>query len=70
MNSQDWPGTQSGAEWYAFAMLSGQSFETLEASILGPSDFVSKLTSFETPDSLHFFPQPETAGCRLGSGLR
>jgi hypothetical protein len=22
-----------GAEWYAFAMLSGQSFETLEASI-------------------------------------
>jgi hypothetical protein len=37
-----------GAEWYAFAMLSGQSFETLEASILGPSDFVPKLTSFET----------------------
>jgi hypothetical protein len=42
----DWPRTRSGAEW--FAMLSGQSFETLEASILGPSDFVPKLTLFET----------------------
>jgi hypothetical protein len=29
-------------------MLSGQSFETLEASILGPSDFVPKLTLCET----------------------
>src|SRR5580700_10454345 len=37
-----------GAEWYAFAMLSGKSFETLDASILGPSDFVPKLTLCET----------------------
>jgi hypothetical protein len=59
----DWPR-------YAFAILSGQSFETLEASILGPSDFAPKLTSFETFDNLHFFPQPETKGCRLGGGLR
>jgi hypothetical protein len=31
-----------GAEWCAFAMLSGQRFE-LETSILGPSDFVPNL---------------------------
>ena len=37
-----------GAEWYAFAMLFGKSFETLDASILGPSDFVPKLTLWET----------------------
>jgi hypothetical protein len=29
-------------------MFSGQSFETQEASILGPSDFVPKLTLCET----------------------
>jgi hypothetical protein len=45
------PPTQSRAEWYASAMLSGQSFETLEASILEPSDFVPKLTPFETDRS-------------------
>jgi hypothetical protein len=48
----DWvlgPGRERdpGADWCAFAMLSGQSFETLEASILGPSDFVLKPTLFE-----------------------
>jgi hypothetical protein len=38
-----------GGEWCAFAMFSRQSFETLEALILGPSDFVPKLTGCETP---------------------
>ena len=40
-----------GAEWCAFAMFSGQSFETLEAMILGRSDFVPNLTVFETHDT-------------------
>jgi hypothetical protein len=31
------------AELYAVAIFSGQSFETLEASMLRPSDFVSNL---------------------------
>jgi hypothetical protein len=37
-----------GAKWCEFAMLSGQSFETLDASTLEPSDFVPKLTLYET----------------------
>lgn len=37
-----------GGNGYAVAAFSGQSFETLQASDLGPSDFVPKLTLFET----------------------
>lgn len=36
------------ADWYAVAMFSGQSSETSDALILGPSEFVPKLTVFET----------------------
>ena len=36
------------AEWCAFAMFSGPSYETLEALIIGTSDFVPKLIPFGT----------------------
>jgi hypothetical protein len=32
------------ADWYAFAMFLGQRFETLKTLVLGPPDFVPKLT--------------------------
>lgn len=41
------------AVWYAVALFSGQSFETLEALLLAPSDLVPKLTvSATTPKGL------------------
>jgi hypothetical protein len=41
-------GADPDADCYAVAIFSGQSFETLEGLILGPSDFVPKLTPSET----------------------
>jgi hypothetical protein len=37
-----------GAEWCAFGMSLGTSFETLEALVLGPSNFVPKLTHYDS----------------------
>ncbi len=37
-----------GGNWYAVAAFSGQSFQTLEALNFEPSDFVLKLTLYET----------------------
>ena len=47
----DWPKRGPEGNWYAIAAISGQSFETLQALNLGPSDFVPKLTHFETAHS-------------------
>ena len=45
-----------GGNWFTVAASSGQSFETLEALNLGPSDFVPKLTVFENAGSVPYRP--------------
>jgi hypothetical protein len=45
-----------GANWYADAVILEQSFETLEASNLGPSDFVPKLTRCATVREIMNYP--------------
>ena len=45
-----------GGNWYAVAAFSGQSFQTLEALNFEPSDFVPKLTLFETVREIMNYP--------------